>query len=50
MKGIRRSNGIPTGCPVMPRGDAARGDGRLPVAGVAKALGATVTAVREWLR
>ena len=31
-------------------GDAARGDGRLPVKGVAGALGANVAAVCEWLR
>jgi hypothetical protein len=31
-------------------GGAARGDGRLPVTGVARALGANVAAVHEWLR
>jgi len=47
---VRAYQHIPTGCPVLARGPAARGDGLLPVATAAAQLGVGPTALAHWQR
>lgn len=47
---VRLRHGIPTHCPMMPRGDGPRGDGRVPVGTVAAHLGVARSAVGHWCR
>jgi hypothetical protein len=47
---VRRRHGIPTACPIVPRGTGPRGDGLVSVATVATRLGVARSAVGDWCR
>jgi len=47
---LRRYHQIPTECPLIPRGPAARGDGLVPLRAAATTLGVTPSALDHWQR
>ena len=47
---LRRYHGIPTACPLLPHGPAARGDGLVPLRAAAVSLGVTPNALDHWRR
>jgi DNA invertase Pin-like site-specific DNA recombinase len=47
---VRHRHGIPTACPIVPKADGPRGDGRVSVATVAAQLGVARSVVGRWCR
>jgi DNA invertase Pin-like site-specific DNA recombinase len=46
---VRLRHDIPSGCPIVPHGDAARGDGLIPLRAAARLFAVTPSAIANWV-
>ena len=47
---VRLRHNIPSGCPIVPDGDGARGDGLIPLRAAARLFNVTPSAIANWAR